>query len=809
MFKNYFTIAWRNLTRQKLYSSIKIGGFALGVAACLLISLYIRNEFSFDRNFKDASRVYRAVIHWSASDSRSIYTFAPMANTLKTDFPEVEESGRLMDSESFDAGHNQVRRADQAETNYEEGVVFADQGLINILGTPFIYGDSARALIEPNTIVITKRKADKYFPRENPIGKTLMFTINGKEKPFTVEGVMEDYPVNSHLQCDFLLTLKGVEFWPGEQTSWINTNYFTYFKLRPGTDTAQFKQKLIRLKDRYVVPGLKANGDLKLAEAFSPLRLDMQALTDIHLHSDGISDNVAMGRDNGDIRLVWLLAAIAAFILIIACINFVNLSTAKAANRAKEVGLRKTVGSGRATLIWQFLSESLLFSILSFGIGLLLARLLLPFFNTLSGQTLMIPWAAWWFAPLLIAGAFITGLLAGLYPALLLSSFMPIQVLKGSMSQGSKNATLRSVLVVFQFAASIALIVGTSIIYRQMRYILDKKIGFDKDQVLMIEGTNTMGNSVLAFKEALLRVPGVKSASISDYLPVDGTRRDDHMYTTENRRQSVSGQFWVVDNDYIRTMSMKLIAGRDFSVQMPTDSQGIIINQTFAKQMGLGSNPVGERVNDGGRNWTVLGVVQDFHYESLRDSVRPLGMVLGYSPSIISIKLNSRDMHSQLSAVTGVWQRFAPHQPIRYGFLDQRFARMYEDLEQTGEIFTSFAILAIIISCLGLLGLSAFIAQQRTREIGIRKVLGASVENVVVLLSRDFIKLVLIAMLIATPLSWYGMHSWLQNFAYHVDVEWWVFVVAGAMAVLIALFTVSFQSIRAALVNPVQSLKSE
>jgi putative ABC transport system permease protein len=806
MLRNYFKIAWRNLSKQKLFSSIKIGGFALGIAACLLISLYIRHELSYDLQYPQSERIYRAIIDWGTPNSTNAYFPAPFAGTLKRDLPEVEQAGRFLDAELFGAGNCQVRRSDREENTYEEGVIFADQELLDILKIKFIHGDPAHALDKPNTIVITKRKADKYFPNENPLGKTLILNAN-KEKPYEIAGVIENFPANSHLQCDFINTLKGVELWPGEQTYWLANNYQTYFLLRPGTDPARFQAKLSAITNKYLMTTARGTGNKKIVEIVENARFELQSLKDIHLRSQGIND----GLSHGDIHLVWLFGAIAGFILLIACINFINLSTARSANRAREVGLRKTIGSDRSNLIRQFLSESLLFSFVSFVLGTLLAWALLPYFNLLSGQSLRFPWNAWWLAPLLIASATVVGILAGLYPSFYLSSFQPIHALKGNVSRGSRSSNMRSALVVFQFTVSIALIVGTFVVSRQMNYILDKKVGFEKDQVLLLQGANVMGDRVLAFKKALLELPGVKSATVSEYLPVKGTKRNDNLFSEEGKTQestNISGQIWEVDHDYVKTMSMHIVAGRDFSINMPTDSQSVIINQTMAKQLGL-KDPIGKRITNTNTTWTVIGMIEDFHFESLRENIRPLCLVIGNSPSIVSVKVSTADMARLVQSATAVWKDFAPHQPVRYTFLDQRFARMYADVQRTGHIFTSFAVLAIIVACLGLLGLSAFMAEQRTKEIGVRKVLGASVSNVLTLLSKDFLRLVLIAVVIASPLAWYIMSRWLENFAYHTGIEWWVFVLAGVIATAIALLTVSFQSIKAALMNPVQSLRSE
>jgi putative ABC transport system permease protein len=507
---------------------------------------------------------------------------------------------------------------------------------------------------------------------------------------------------------------------------------------------------------------------------------------------------------------VWIFGAVAAFILIIACINFINLSTAKSANRAKEVGIRKVVGSFRSSLVKQFLTESMLFSFLSFALGIILAVLLLPYFNTLSAKSLSLPWMEWWLFPILIGAAIVIGVVAGLYPAFYLSAFKPIDVLKGKVSRGSKSSMTRSLLVIFQFTTSIVLIVGTFIIYRQMNYIMNKKIGFDKDQVVLLQGVHTLGEKVQTLKTELLRLPEVKHVSVSDYLPIKGTKRNGNGFHREsgpNADQEVSAQFWRVDPDYLQTMGITLTEGRNFSPQMATDSQAVIVNQAMVKKMGL-KNPTQERIKNW-ETWQIIGVIKDFHFESMRDSIQPMVLALGNSPSVVSVKVKTTNMAAALQSVQKVWKEVAPYQPIRYTFLDESYAKMYEDVQRTGRVFSSFAILAIIVACLGLYGLSSFMVEQRSKEIGIRLVLGASIQNIFSLLTINFVKLVLISFVIAVPIAWYMMNKWLEDFVYRTPVSVSIFIVAGLTALLIALFTISYQAIRAALVNPVKNLRSE
>ena len=810
MFKNYFRIAARQLRKQKMYSAIKIGGFALSIAACLLIALYIRDELRYDKNWANADRIYRITGEYKFEGKLETGADwpAPMAKALKTDFPEVEKSGRLMPHPLFYcAGSNQVRSTDAIQNTYEEGFTYADQDMLDILQVPMIYGDRKHALDEPNTMVISKREADKYFPNQNPVGKTMILN-NDNNRIYKIGGVIHDFPSTSHLHYDFLLTMTGYQLWDNEQTTWEASNYYTYVLLKPGTNPTQFQNKLKLILNKYYVQRMKAAGDPQADDLAKNARLLAQPITDVHLYSYDIDDSL----EKGDIRFVWLFGAIAVFILIIACINFINLSTARSANRAKEVGLRKVVGSHRMGLVNQFLTESVLFSVLSFVLGLLIAVLLLPYFNTLSAKSLAIPWSAWWLLPLMIGSAMVVGVMAGLYPSFYLSAFKPINVLKGQLSRGSKNSILRNGLVIFQFTTSIILIIGTLVIYKQTHFMLNKKVGFDKDQVMLIQGTNTLDDKMEAFKNDLLKSSEIKSASIGDYLPIAGTKRDGNTFHKEGKIKEdigVSAQKWQVDYDYLKTMGMHMIEGRYFSKDMASDSEAMVINKTMAEKLGL-KNPIGQRIENGWQKFTVIGVMEDFNFESMRQKVTPLGLVLSkYNSTIVSVKISGADTKKAISYASNVWKGFSPNQAFRYTFLDESFANMYSNVRRTGNIFTSFAVLAIIIACLGLFALSAFLAEQRNKEIGIRKVLGASVSGITAMLSKDFVKLVIVSIIIGSPIAYWAMTKWLQDFAYRVPISWWMVAVAGLAAIVIALLTISFQSIKAALMNPVKTLRTE
>jgi len=814
MLKNYIKIAWRNLVKHKMYSVIKIGGFAFSIAACLLISLYIIHELNYDNTYPDQNSIYRLVgkLNDKGKIIKGTSFQAPLSKAIAADFPEVEKAGRLLPSALFyGAGSNQVSVGNSPVSIYEEGFTYADQEILDILQLPMVYGKRSTALIEPHSIVLTQTKSKKLFGNINPIGQTIYLNGN-KSEPYTIGGVIHDFPTTSHLKIfSFFLSLNGVVFYPGEQENWGATNYPIYLKLKKGVSKELFEEKLTRLaRKNYWIPNLEKTGNKRSVEIWGNISLLLQPVADIHLYSADIQDYKQI--EQGDIKLIWLFGGIAGFILLIACINFVNLSTAKSANRAKEIGLRKVVGSAQSGLVSQFLAESVLYSIFSFIVGLLLAWLLLPLFNGLSGKELHFPWTYPLFLPVTIGAAFIVGLLAGIYPALYLAAFKPIVVLKGQLHGGAKSPILRNGLVIFQFVTSILLIIGTLIINSQMHFILHRKIGFDKDQVLILQGTNTLGNRIKALRNEIEKLPQVKTASVSDYLPIqmEGVKRNGNGFWKEGRTledASVPGQFWGIDEHYIPTLGMKIVAGRNFLNDMPTDSQAVIINQKLATDLGL-KHPIGARITNG-TTFTVIGVVENFNFESIKDEVGGLCMTLSNSPTMLSVKIQGQDAPAAISGITSVWKKFSSDQPIRYTFLDEGYAQMYTHVQRTGNIFTSFAILAIFIACLGLFGLAAFTTEQRTKEIGIRKVLGATVNGIVQLLSKDFIKLVFVAIVIASPLAWWAMNKWLEDFAYRIDMEWWMFAAAGLLAITIAMLTVSFQAIKAAIANPVNSLRNE
>lgn len=811
MIKNYLKIAWRNLLKNKVFSLINIIGLSFGVAACILISVYIIHESSYDKHVANSSNIYRMIGQYLIDGriSESIHFSANMAPTVLHDFAEVENSGRLMENSLFyGAGSNEIRIAGQQMQHHEEGFTYADQSIIDILDIQMVYGDASSALSEPNTMVISETISKKYFGNSNPVGKVI-YLNNNNDTPFRINGVMQDFPSNSHLDYTFLITLKGVEFGEGEQTRWTQNNYFTYIVLKEGVDVIQFEKKMSnRLINDYILPASREAGFAVPDDIEEKYFVKTQALTDINLYSKNV-DYEASTRN--DIKIIWIFGVVALFILAIASINFVNLSTAKSANRAKEVGVRKVVGAPKRYLIGQFLTESVLLSLISFALGLGIAWLMMPLFNSASGKALSLPFTSFLFVPLLILSALAVGLLAGLYPSFYLSRFRPVSVLKGKLSSGSRSSAIRSGLVVFQFTISIILIIGTLIVNRQMDFILNSKIGFDKEEVVQLYGTNILEDRIDTFKNELENINGVARVTISDYLPIEGTKRNNNGFVNEGRDnidETVGAQSWIIDEDYLETLGMRLVKGRNFDINKVSDDETTIINQAMAEKLNL-EQPLGKKISRYGRLYEVIGVVEDFNYNSMKQEVQPLCFFRGMSPSIISLKASAGNMTSLLHEVEKKWNTFSPNMAFRYAFMNDSFAKMYDSVTRIRTIFMSFSILAILVACLGLFALSAFMVEQRKKEISIRMVLGASFKNIYSLLSINFLRLVGVSIVMAIPVGWYVMNRWLEDFAYKTTLDWTIFLMAGCIALIIALFTISYQSISAALIQPLKSLRNE
>jgi putative ABC transport system permease protein len=807
MFRNYIKTAFRNLLKNKGFTAINILGLALGLATCLLIVFYVFDELSYDKYNVNADRIYRLNndIKFGGNENSYAVAPAPAAAALKSDFPEIEQVTRLRNQ-----GGNQVKKGNQ--NILENAMIYADQSLFKVFTLPMISGDPNTALKDPHTVVITEKMAEKYFNTANAVGKVLTFNDTALYK---VTGVIKNVPSQSHFHFDFFISM--VTLADSRNDAWFSNNYSTYILLRPGADVNAFKAKLPQFMRKHAASQLNDILHLtfdKFEQSGNYFRFSLTPLTKIHLQSNSQAELEA----NGNIQTVYIFAAIAVLILLIACVNFMNLSTARSSNRAKEVGVRKVLGSARKYLIAQFLTESIIVTLVGAIIAVFAAWGLLGVFNDLSGKQLAItPHILLWLLPSLLVFILVIGCLAGSYPAIYLSSFKPIEVLKGKLAAGFKGSILRNVLVVFQFFISIGLIIGTLVIYNQLKYIQNKDIGFNREHVMVVWDTWTLGDKAKTFKQEVKQLAGVQSVSMTGYLPTDGANNNSSVFKDPvlDQKRAILSSIWFVDEDYIPTLGMKMAAGRNFSTQMSTDSTAIIVNESAAKLLAF-PNPLDQKLYVPQDNMAkimkpfhIVGVVKDFNFKSLRENVTPMILFNSEDRGALSIRMKSEDIKALEEQIKAKWVAFSPNHEFNYSFMDKDFDKIYSVEQRTGQIAVSFTSLAIIIACLGLFGLAAYAAEQRTKEIGIRKVLGASVSTIVGLLSKDFVKLVLIAIVIAVPAAWYFMHQWLQGFAYHQNVQWWIVVVAGLGAILIAFATISFQSIRAALTNPVKSLRSE
>jgi putative ABC transport system permease protein len=810
MLKNYIKIAWRSLFKNKAFSAINIAGLAVGIAVCLLIMLFVQDELSYDGFNDKAGQIVRVVFRGTMNGEKmkEASVMAPVAPTLRKDFPEVLDATRLLQygSPKITVGNTTFKDASFA---------YVDSNFFQVFTLPLIKGDAKTALVEPNTVVITEAISQKYFGNADPIGKLL--NLKDVNQLYRVSGVMKEIPANSHFHFDILGSMASVP--DARSASWMSGSYFTYLVLQKGYDHKKLEAKLPQEIDRYVAPQLLKGLGVSLADfrkKGNDIGLYLQPLTDIHLKSD-FSNGLEPG---GDIRYVYIFGVIALFMLLIACINFMNLSTAAASKRVKEVGIRKVLGSVKYELIAQFLLESALLTLFSLLLALALIKVSLPAFNELSGKHLRLNLLQ---NPSMIFGLLLfwlfVSILAGSYPAFYLSSFKPISVLKSKFIDKGRNISFRSALVVFQFVISVGLIIGTTVVYQQLSYIRNVKLGYDKEQLLVLRNSYLLGNKEDVLKEQLLHDPRVASVTSSAFLPAGPT--DDEMsssFPDGDRTKNSRVRIYHIDENYIPTMGMKIVEGRNFSTEFPSDSSKdaptVIINETLAKVFGWGKNAVGHTVNlatdnEGGKKGIkVVGVVQDFHYRSLHEAINPLLMVLQKSSGLI-IKVKTKDIGGLVATIKKQWDAYKIEEPFTYAFVDELYNQTFIAEQKTATILNIFAGLTIFIACLGLFGLATFTAEQRKKEIGIRKVLGASIPDLLALLSKEFVVLVGIAILIAMPIAWWAMSVWLQDFAYRVTISGWVFVMAGVAAICIALLTVSFQAVKAALVNPTTSLKAE
>ena len=785
-------------------------GLSLGIACFILIALFVTDELSYDQHHQNANRIYRinSDILFGGTEMNMAVSPDPMGATLKKDYPEVEEYTRIYASE----GSKLIRKG--TELINETAVSYVDSTFFNVFTLPAIKGNTQTALQEPNTVVITEKAATKYFGSiDNAMGQFLETNDNDKTL-YKVSAIIKNIPSNSHFHFDFFFSMANVNYDFGD---YLSHNFHTYIVLKEGTDYKKFNKNFKEIIAKYSVPQIAQYTEIKTIEEIqasgNKLEYSLIPIRNIHLHS---SRSVELS-PNGSIQYVYIFSAVALFILLIACTNFMNLTTARSSGRAKEVGIRKVLGTEKKSLIFQFLTESTLIVLLSNSLAILLVFISLDWFNSIAGKEIL-PTALLRpeFLTFLILIPFIVGPLAGVYPAFFLSKFQPITVLKGNLPKGITKNTLRNFLVIFQFTTSIVLIIGTIVVYQQLNHIQNSDVGFNKDQILIVENSGLSLETRQSLKSEIEQLTEVKSASFAGYIPVSKSARSDTTFNTGSVSTADNGvnmQYWRADYEYIETLGMEIIAGRNFSRSFGTDSTAIIINEKAAELIGF-KNPIGKKLYRTGDNnekisYTIIGIVKNFNFESLRDNIGPLSLRLGNNSWRTAYRFNTTNIEGFIDVIRKKYESVSSEVSFSYSFLDDSFIDMYRQEKRIGTIALIFTVLAVIIAALGLFGLATYIAEQRTKEIGIRKVLGASTSIIIKILSKDFIKLIVFAFCIAAPIAWWFMSSWLRDFAFRIKLDWWVFALTGIITLLIAVITLSFQTIKAAITNPINSLKTE
>lgn len=808
MIKNYFRIAVRNLLKYRFISFINLFGLTVGLSCCLLITVYILHELSFDRYNQNANEVYRVTRSFNNQDgvvSLTLGTVAPpFGYYLPGDFPEIKKLTRLLDN-----GSTPLRYKEKLLN--EEHLFFADENLFDVFSVKVSKGNPKTALVDPYSVMMTAETAKKYFGDEDPMNRVIRFN---NQLDLKVTGIYDPFPSNAHIHPSIMVsfsTMKDTAVYGEEQlrTNWGNNSFFTYILLPKNYDPKKMIARFPAFLDKQMASQYGGNQPSKFT------KLDLQPLTDIHLYSH--TDYEA--EPNSDIKRVYIFSAIAFFILLIACINYMNLSTARSALRAREIGIRKVVGARRKELIIQFLTESVLISWVAIALAIGLLFVAIPWLNKITELQLSAATLLKWqvLVPVLLA-PFVVGILSGIYPALFMSGFQPVKTLKGLFKAGNGTVSFRKVLVVTQFSISIILIITTAVVFQQLHYMQQKALGFDRDRIVLLNYNNALSPKYEAFRNELLSDAQFKDIARSSRVP--SGRLLDNMGAATLSGDSLKPtttdiKYVAVDDAFIPTYGMQIAAGRNFSKEYGTDTANFILNEMAVGSLGweTAASAIGKDFKYGNTRGHIIGVVKDFHFESLHQPIVPMIFVL-LPPSIsyfnnLSVKISGKNMPAALSHLENTWKKFSPETPYKSVFLDERFDALYKSEKKQGQLFTVFACIAILIACLGLLGLSAFSISQRIKEIGIRKVLGASVGSIVQLLSKDFLILVAFASLIAFPVAWYAMHSWLQDFAYRISIPWWIFLLAGIIAALVALATISFQAIKAAASNPVKSLRAE
>jgi putative ABC transport system permease protein len=807
---SFLKLFFRNALRNKTFTSLNILGLAIGMASFIIIMLWVKDELSYDKYNVNAERIYRMnfFTRFNGISGISSYCPGPLSAALKNDYPEIEKTVRFQSN-----GNAIIKYNNTSFTEYE--IVYADSTVFGIFTIPIIKGNAKTALTAPFTIAVSESMAKKYFGDEDPINKILKFD---NKTDYRVTAVYKDIPKASHFHFNFIASLYSTNEY--KQDIWLNNNFHTYFLLKKNTDPIAFEKKLPQLIDRYFAPqAASALGTTweKLLETGILIKFSIQNVRDIHLNTD-ISGGFDAG---GDIKYVYIFILIAVFIILLACINFTNLSTARSATRLKDVGIRKVFGVQRSKLSMQFMLESFLIVFAAYIVAMVLTEISIPFFNRLTEKSLLINYFDIGFIGAVFCLVFVISVLAGSYPAVYLSSFMPIAVLKGEMVTGSKKTRFRSILVVGQFTISLILLSSVLILNRQMNFIQEKNLGFNKEQLLVINNTNLLEKNIENFKNQLISNPQILAFTESGFLPSPSSRNNGSVWRDGVMSNDPVGfTHFFVDYDYIKTFDMKILSGRGFSKEFSTDSSAIVINQAAAKQLGW-KDPVGRKIGDILRSdfdinkpvldiYTIIGVVEDFNYQSLHNSVGALAMYLKESNQMITCRIRRGTNISEMVAfLKSKWVENAPDQPFEYDFVADSLHRQYSGESRLGKILGIFTGLAFFVSCLGLFGLALFASEQRKKEIGLRKVNGSGIGQIVWMLSSDFTKLILISFVIACPVTYYLMDKWLQNFSYRANISIWIFVAAMLLTNFIALATIGYQSYKAATTNPVNTLRAD
>jgi putative ABC transport system permease protein len=804
MIRNYLNTALRNLLRYKGYTLINILGLSLSVTACLVIGLFVHDEMQYDQFIKGGENIYRFYIEKSNENGTTYNApVPPMFATHAHEYPEVENTARILMTPGrllFEAGNNKT---------YENDGLFVDSTFFSLFPLQFLNGDPGSALNDPDAVVLTSTTAKKYFGTIDAAGKAIRID----NTDFIVSGVLADIP-HFHLTINYLMPLSAAGLNPERMKSWGWQQFYTYVKLKPSANVRAFERKFQSAASKQLELS-RQNSDLSYTAFLQPLR-------NIHLHSaDFVYDKAV----RGNITYIKGLTIIAIFLLLIACFNFINLATARSMRRAKEIGVRKVVGAAKKQIVAQFIIETIILSVVSVLIATVVTMSLIPALNNFTSKSISFtPYSHPILALLLLVAAIVVGAIAGIYPAFVMSAFQPIKVLKGLKlpSFHGSTATLRQSLVVLQFTLSTLLIISTLIVYQQINYLHKKDLGFDKEQVIYFSVLDSIGNNADAFKTELLRSPGVISATAGYGLPGDIFAGDGVKIPGKFDNKTIGTSLFVADYDYIRTLGLQLIAGRDFSKDHPTDAESaFIINETAIKEFGFNTpeKALGQKIH--WDKWVpdslhpvkegrVIGVIKDFHYKSLYEKVNPAVLII-YPPVVakVAVKVRSANITNTIADIKNTWSEFSPGVPLDYNFLDENFDKMYKSDEKLSGLLWIFTAVAIFVGCMGLFGLVALSAEQRVKEIGIRKVLGASAGNIIALLSKNFIQVIIVSLLIASPIAWWVMNKWLEDFAYKINIHWGVFMLAGGAALVIAMLTLSFQAIKAALANPVKNLRTE